>query len=299
MKAWLYRDFKWWFSGWLFLFICSGFIYSHDADIGRMLLQFVGTLLVALLTAMAAFDHMNTNEKRKIAREQYQNYSYLLSALDERYQNIITMRDLYAPLFDVDSYMRGLTPPYLYKRDVSSAPALHTLNFLMKQYTSRSFNDWESVKHSGFNTGQISKLFSDYDYIVKLVDRRNEIFKSRILDTLDRYYSGNGVTQISAANLSQHGLPYAQLTNFLMLTEQIMEMTDTLYHQLRLAIEDLNKGRKQVLDSEIAQENFGFPVMKYSFEDDGLHYKPLSNKEMLKMSQRDYYSHRDYRQRFF
>lgn len=299
MKAWLYKDFWWWFSGWVLLLVISLFIYSYNADIGGMLLKFSGTILVALLTAMAAFDHMNTNERRKTAREHYIDFSGLLVALDERYQNVMTLRENYKELFDKDAFMRGLTPPFSIIRDVNKAPDLHKLNFLKKKYQHIGIGDLSSLRQSAFNTANINTILSNYDYLMKIVGVRNDIYKASISDIIDQYYSGNGSTYISAETLCKNGLSYARLTNFLMITEQIMSLTDGLYHELRNAIDELNEGCKQVLDSEIAKENFGYPNLKYSFENDELQYKELSIVEMQKMHQRTYSSNRDYRQRFF
>lgn len=279
--------------------IISICFYTYDASVGSLLLSFTSTILVALLTAMAAFDHMNTNEKRKVARENYQDYWALLSSLDERYQNVMTLRDNFKNLFYRDSFSRGLTPPYLIVRDVTSAPDTARLNFLKKCFNGNGEDNLPEMRDSAFNTANIRTLLSNYDYLIALIHERNNTFKEKILNTLNDHYSGDGQTTISAKTLKRAGISYPQLTNFLMLTESLMRLTDELYHGLRKGIDELNDGCKSVLDSEIAKEHYGYPAMKYVFEDDNVFYQPLSESQMAIMSQRDYYSHLDYSQRFF
>ncbi|KJY68407.1 hypothetical protein TW78_21500 [Vibrio coralliilyticus] len=298
MKAWLYKDFKWWFTGWLALLISALFLYSYNKELGEVLLRFTGTILVALLTAMAAFDHMNTNERRKMARDQYEAYSALLNALNERYQNIMMIREHYKLILTRDSFMRGLEPPYLLQRDVSSAPELHRLDFLRNHYRGTAV-DMNVLGASAFNVPNIGRVLSDHDYVMTLVEKRNKEFEGSFRDKLDTYYRGNGVIAVSVDKLCDSGISYPQLTNFLRLTELTMQITDKLYHDLRQMIDELNKGCKSVLDSEIAKENSGYPTMEYNFVNDDIHYQKLSPNEQEKMARKGFNSHLDFSQKFF
>ncbi|MFV8411316.1 hypothetical protein [Vibrio owensii] len=299
MKAWLYKDFWWWFSGWVILLITSLFVYSYNEDLGSLLLRFTGTIIVALLTAMAAFDHMNTNERKKQAREQYLSYSSLLYALDARYQNVRMLREQYVNLFEYDNFLRGISPPYSIMRAVGKAPELTNLSFLKKAYTGLSMEDCNSVQNSAFNIPNLNSLFSNYDYLIVLIERRNEIFEKNFVGTLDKYYMGNGEVGVSQKALKDSGILYSELAKFLMLTESIMAILDALYYEIPKVIDELNDGCKDVLDSEIAKENYGYPTLRYPYGNDGVHYRALSIVEMQKMHQRTYSSNRDYRQRFF
>lgn len=299
MKAWLYRDFKFWFTGWFVLLICSLFVYAYNNEFGVILLRFVGTMIIALLTAMAAFDHMDTNEKKKLAREQYLNYSALIVSLDERYQNIMCFRETYKGLFNQNRFVRGIEPPFFLVRGVSEPPNMSKFDFLKSHYNDSIESNINSYQSSVFNAPYLSKLFSDFDYLVQLIDRRNEIHDTKICKALDLNYSGDGQTHLRRDELYKLSIPYVELTRFLMLSEQIMKLTDDLYHCYRSAIDELGEHAKTVLDSEIAKENSGYPAIHYNFENDHTFYVELSQEQMSEMSERDYYSRKDYTQRFF
>ena len=84
-KSFLYNNFWLWFTAWIGLLIVSLCLFIHEVEIGKFLLSFTGTILIALLTAMAAFNNMDINEQKKRARDEYLAYIDLLQLICERY----------------------------------------------------------------------------------------------------------------------------------------------------------------------------------------------------------------------
>jgi hypothetical protein len=250
---------------------------------------------------MAAFDHMNTNERKKLAREEYLRFSSLLSALDERYQFLITLRASFSELHAEDEFARGLAPPFIIIPEQNSTIDTTSLNFLLRAQPSKMNEaDINRIKHSAFNTANIRMLSGNFDYLLLLLKSRNDLYREIIQSTLDQHYTGHGFTEVSLRAFKHNNIPYARFTNFLHLTEQIVELADTLYTEYRGAIDELSKNSKLVIDEAIAKENYGYPSMHYDFENETDNpYIPLSITQLKLLGQRDYPNSVDYRQKFF
>ncbi|MBG0757760.1 hypothetical protein, partial [Vibrio cidicii] len=81
-SSFLFRNFFLWFFSWLFLFVLA---IHNESEVFRTLL--IGVLLTCI-AAMAAFDNMDMNEKKKKAREDIDNYMELIEIISTRYFSI-------------------------------------------------------------------------------------------------------------------------------------------------------------------------------------------------------------------
>lgn len=293
-RNFLSQNFWLWFLPWNGLLILSLCLFLNDIELGKFLLSFVGTSLIALLTAMAAFNNMDVNEQKKRAREEYLAYFDLLQIICERYyllRNLIGHTNRYNHL---DWFCRSLFTPY-----IVPAADLKNADFGRFYFLSRKMKGKHSVGNEvdeslqAFNTVYYTQLEGNIKAILKSVERRNELYEQQIFPVLKTLkYQGQGFHNVSV-NDFEGSLSFFELTNFLQFSEDISKHLCELSQDYKGLAETLASEARELFDEEIIAENGGFTSLHFPEESQSV-YVPLSEQQLALLNSPKYPS-RNYR----
>jgi glucan phosphoethanolaminetransferase (alkaline phosphatase superfamily) len=112
-KNFLSAEFWLWFPCWWLLFVVSLFVNVYYENIGISLIRFSLTLLIALLTTMAAFNNMDANERKKQMRDDFRAFSNLLIILQRNYFSIYNLRKHMDKAINLKPFIRSIQIAYL------------------------------------------------------------------------------------------------------------------------------------------------------------------------------------------
>ncbi|WP_406610148.1 hypothetical protein [Agarivorans sp. JK6] len=290
-QSFLYKNFRLWFGTFFVWSLILGVLFGHlPLEIARTLTTLTGTLFIALLAGMVAIHHLDINEQRKLAREQYQSYATLLYQLHQRYHSLETIHQTTSELVKIDWYLRGLRIPHLI-----TVPAQDLIDFSQLAFFIKGRNKSEAQRNQEldcFNVPYISGLDNQYHTLMAAITRRNELLLKTFMPVMDTNYQGAGVSNATSANFKKANISYAEFTKFLHLSETIAGSTEEYLIQIIDLMDNLGKHAKKVLSEDICDEFGGFfkleiPVsVKERIE--AFKYKPLSKQETDKFHQADY-----------
>jgi hypothetical protein len=292
-QSFLYKNFNLWFGTFLFWCLTLGILILFELlplEIARTLTTLTGTLFIALLAGMVAIHHLDINEQRKLARDQYQSYATLLFQLHQRYHSLETIHQTTSELVNIDWYLRGLRIPHLI-----TVPAQDLIDFSQLAFFIKGRNKHEAQKNQEldcFNVPYISALDNRYHTLMAAITRRNELLLKTFMPVMDTNYLGAGVSNATSVNFKKANISYAEFSKFLHLSETIAESTEEYLIQTIDLIENLGKHAQKVLSEDICEEFGGafkleIPVsVKKRIET--FKYKPLSKQESGKFHQADY-----------
>ncbi|WP_404975887.1 hypothetical protein, partial [Vibrio navarrensis] len=106
----------------------------------------IGVLLTCI-AAMAAFDNMDMNEKKKKAREDIDNYMELIEIISTRYFSIKKICEMCNRETNIDHrYTRGLRIPELHVPTMYGDIKFSKYGFIVKGMSKFSFDDDEDIK---------------------------------------------------------------------------------------------------------------------------------------------------------
>lgn len=287
-RNFLSENFWLWFTLWIGLLIFSLCLVSHDVELSKLLLSFTGTILIALLTAMAAFNNMDVNEKKKRAREEYLAYIDLLQIICERYyllRNLIGHSNKHT---HVDWFCRSIFTPYIVPVTDYKSADFGRFYFLSRKMTGKHvIGNQVEKKHQAFNTVYYTQLEGNLKAILNSIQRRNDLYEKQIFPVLTKLkYLGQGTHSIQANDFENH-LSYFEFTNFLQFSEEINKTLCDLIQDYKAVSESLAEGARELFDEEILSENGGFTSVHFP-EEEQHKYQPLSQVQLKLLNASDY-----------
>ncbi|MEZ9444597.1 hypothetical protein AB4180_16120, partial [Vibrio sp. 10N.286.49.C3] len=181
----LSQNFWLWFVPWNGLFIFSLCLLLNDVELGKFLLSFAGTSLIALLTAMAAFNNMDVNEKKKRARDEYLAYVDLLQIVCERYYLLRNLIGHSNRNNHIDWFCRGLFTPYIVPVTDFKSADFGRFYFLSRKMTDKHTVGTEvEESQQAFNTVYYTQLEGNLKAILSSIQRRNDLYERKIFPVL-------------------------------------------------------------------------------------------------------------------
>ncbi|HCH1153239.1 TPA: hypothetical protein NKP66_004614 [Vibrio parahaemolyticus] len=287
-KNFLSAHFWLWFVPWIGLLIFSLCLFLHEYEIGKYLLSFCGTSIIALLTAMAAFNNMDINEQKKRARDEYLAYVELLQIITERYY---ILRDLIGHSNrnnHVDVFFRGVYTPYIIPVKSLKQPDFGRFYFLSRKLSGKHKVGEEVAENlQAFNIVYYTQLERNLNSILHSIERKNELYETEILPVLSKLeYLGSGTPSVQPKNFSGK-LSFLEFTNFLQLSEDLNNHLCILVRDYLNLANCLNKEARDLFDDEIINENGGFTTLNLP-DDDSFNYVPLSKAQLSILNGKDY-----------
>lgn len=280
-RSFLDQNFGLWFSFWCLGFLISIVLFSHDYDIGGYLLSFCSALLIALLTAMAAFNNIDINERKKRAREELYSYGQLLQIIAERYylvRGIVTHSNAG---MNRDWFCRGINLPYIAVDTALDSVDYSKYNFLSRKL-SEQFVKGTPVpeKLQPFNIVYLTQTETSLRALLQVIDRRNTLLDSTINPIISKCeYIGRGVVNAKPHNFSTE-MSYFEFTNFLQLTEGMVRQMKGLMRDYKMIAECLSEGARELFDEALIKESGGLPELFMPDENELLEYVELSEEQL-------------------
>ncbi|MEZ9843601.1 MULTISPECIES: hypothetical protein [unclassified Vibrio] len=295
-RNFLSQNFWLWFVPWNGLFIFSLCLLLNDVELGKFLLSFAGTSLIALLTAMAAFNNMDVNEKKKRARDEYLAYVDLLQIVCERYYLLRNLIGHSNRNNHIDWFCRGLFTPYIVPVTDFKSADFGRFYFLSRKMTDKHTVGTEvEESQQAFNTVYYTQLEGNLKAILSSIQRRNDLYERKIFPVLTTLkYIGQGSHSIQA-NDFENDLSYFEFTNFLQFSEEINKHLCELIQDYKKIAETLANEARELFDEEILAENGGFTSVHFPEEKQPV-YIPLSEQQLTLLNASNYPS-RSYRDR--
>ena len=184
-RNFLIQNFWLWFLPWNGLFIFSLYLFLNDIELGKFLLSFAGTSLIALLTAMAAFNNMDVNEQKKRARDEYLAYVDLLQIVCERYYLLRNLIGHSNRNTQMDWFCRELFTPYIVSVTDFKSADFGRFYFLSRKMTGKHTVGKEVEENlQAFNTVYYTQLEGNLKAILNSIQRRNDLYEEKILPVL-------------------------------------------------------------------------------------------------------------------
>ncbi len=176
----------------------------------------IGSVLVSgALGAGVAYYSVDRQEKTKIEIEKIQNINNtLLIAMDVR-MSLISIKQNYFGSISDEPIDRMLTVPPIILSERQAKINFASLSFIVSNGSQGSINKWSSIEY-------ISTIFSNYNSLLKLWERRNEIIID-LMSTLKPHF-GKPLNYQMLQTLIGDGV-ISQLSDF---TERALHMTDDL-----------------------------------------------------------------------
>ena len=242
---------------------------------------------LATITAHVAFHNMDRNEKKKIAREEYQSYSVLLITLQNWKNRLLGIDGNFPRLRKLPIYARGLAIPYILYKDNHSSLQLSSLSFLSRFVALDKDNNCASDDRC-LNVLELAQMEVQFNHLILMIHRRNELHQETFGDLLNEGYVGAGECIISDSSM-RGSVSFAEFTNFLNLSEQILEISGELIIELDEVISGLNENRSRLLDKEIVKEKGGTTkIHSQELNKEDYEYTPLSPDQRALLYGADY-----------
>lgn len=245
-------------------------------------------MLIALLTAMAAFNNMDVNEQKKRAREEYLAYINLLQIICERYYLLRGLIGHSNRNNHIDWFFRGIVTPYIIPVTDFKAADFGQFYFLSRKMTGMHIvgNEVEE-QFQAFNTVYYTQLEGNLKAILNSINRRNDLYEEKIFPVLTKLkYLGEGSHSIQA-NDFENDLSFFEFTNFLQFSEEINKQLCELIQDYRKVTDALANGARELFDEEILAENGGFTSVHFPEEDQPA-YIPLSEEQLALLNAPNY-----------
>lgn len=287
-RNFLSKNFWLWFLPWNVLLIFSLCLLWHGFELAKYLLSFTGTILIALLTAMAAFNNIDVNEQKKRAREEYLAYVNLLQVICERYYLLRGLIVLSNRNNHMDCFFRGVFTPYITPVTDFKGTDFGQFYFLSRKITKKHIvgNEVEE-QFQAFNTVYYTQLEGNFKAILNSINRRNDLYEDKIFPVLTKVkYLGKGTHSIRS-NDFENDLSFFEFTNFLQYSEEINEQLCELMQDYKKVSDALANEARELFDEEILAENGGFTSI-YFPKEERLIYTSLSEEQLALLNAPSY-----------
>ena len=247
-------------------------------------------MLIAMLTAMAAFENMNVNEHRKQARDEYKDYLQYRNCLSQRFHYLLQIHKHIKNTNKQDNYSRTFVVPQILIPPICDSIEFSKLSFLSK--ASGKADKLEAMQC--FDLNFVIQLESNFQSIQGLLKARDKIFENpKFIKIIESKYQGDGCSSV-LGNDFRESFGYLTFSNFLLHGESLLETTDKTLWIINELVKELNLKWELVLDKAIADENGGFKRMNLPIpyiDDENqtpLKYNKLTKDEQAKLNFKDY-----------
>lgn len=281
-SSFLFRNFFLWFFSWLFLFVLA---IHNESEVFKTLL--IGVLLTCI-AAMAAFDNMDMNEKKKKAREDIDNYMELIEIISTRYFSIKKICEMCNRETNIDHrYTRGLRIPELHVPTMYSDIKFSKYGFIVKGMSKFSFDDDEDIKYA-LDLMNYINIESSYRNLISSIALRNQQHRD-IIDRLNDKgeYQGADFFMYSAREYSSV-MSFYEFSSYLKQTERIIIDMNYLIEDYKRITMGLKFCIDKLFDNEVAKEYGG--IFEVPLYEDLIEFKyvNLSEQELLKLDYPDF-----------
>jgi hypothetical protein len=292
-------NFSLWFSFWFTATLISSLVYlfGEKKGLGLLLLQLLGTLLIALLTAMAAFNNMDINEKKKRAREEYDALRYFLHCQIQRFNVLSQLYRTIEVSMKSPSFSRGLAIPYILIDFDTDPINFNDINYFGTCIKNGAKENAQPLpEYQCVNIAYLSAFELGYKSLLKMVRNRNEIMKAKIMPVTNLNYIGAGKCEFPI-NAFKKSMPFAEFSNFLHISEEIMSAVEWTLVDLKAIIEGVSDKAEELVSKEIALENGGYPrfTLPNWKDNNDSSYVELTSEELVKFNSEDYPVSKNYR----
>lgn len=256
-------------------------LFSYDYDLGGYLLSFCSALLIALLTAMAAFNNIDINERKKRAREELLSYGQLLQIIAERYYLVRGIVIHSNAGMNRDWFCRGINLPYIAVDTALDSVDYSKYNFLSRKLSGQFVKGTPvQEKLQPFNIVYLTQVETSLRALLQVIDRRNTLLDSTINPIISKCeYIGGGVVNAKPHNFSTE-MSYFEFTNFLQLTEEMVRQMKGLMRDYKMIAECLSEGARELFDDTLIKESGGLPELFMPDENELLEYVELSEEQL-------------------
>lgn len=252
-----------------------------------------GGVLITGFAAILAFQNMNKNEVKKQSREQYQAYGRYLGCLQQRFQCLVNIRKYFEPYMQEPLFIRGAQIPYIPLEFFYDEINFSELTFVGGGIPKVELLKDEGVdsKYNCINIAYMRQLEYVFKGFERAVNTRNDIHNEQVLPLLVKEYLGGGHFNLKIKSFST-SLQFYDFSQYLKLSEDILEMSDDLIREFELLLGKLSEFGGIVLDAGVVSENGGVPRFILRKGSDGMDlsikYKPLSEFEKSRLYAKDY-----------
>lgn len=240
---------------WMFMFAIwlIGLISLYDylpIVVANILVQGSVTLIIALFAGMLAIHHMDLNERKKLARQQYEDLISLMVGLHERYSSLEKIHNqIFDNIYEESHFTRGMRIPYVIFDVAKSDLELPRKAFILAQGKNRNDRNFLNLIH-------ITELESDYQLLMYQLERRNELFKQVYLPLAQKAYKGGGISQ-NTSNQLQSEIPFVAFSDFLQMSEFLLKHIDERLRQFIEVIDALVEESTALIPRDILDEKLG------------------------------------------